>query len=618
MEIHTVKNREDVGLTNQDIGDFITTPVRSVTREHAQNSNDASNKKDTVKLTFKIIEINEDEFPRKKEFEEVLKGGKLFSEKENQERDIDFYENAIQSIKGEKIKVLQIIDQNTTGVGKLSDGRDLFKTLVYTKGLTNKPDPTSGGSFGLGKWSAFAPSQVRTVFYSTLYEDQEGNKKFQAAGKSRLSSWYKDREQYSENIWWGKDSDGYLRIDNEDHAPKWLKRDDLGLGLTTNIIAPIEELCDKGNKKLITELIINFYKAILDKNIEFDINGETLNNENIKEELEKLIENHPEKDSGNNFEFKQLMITHNMINVLSQKKPHEAKIEIPEVGEFLLTFTKDNVENIKKVQIIRNGMIITDNLKNGFNDTLQKFRNMPYFAAIIEPLGGASTWIKKLENPKHDDLTPEYLPDDQKKLAVKKLNSLCKKIRQELRILQERSDGDTATLDEIDEYIKGKKDNSPNKNIDKKTGSTKEKEKIRIVTKGNESQKKDNVYDDDGEKTKRKRKGKKTVRKKQGKSKNFLKTQSSIKVIGYDPDDALLKKVFLKKTNLGKKRIEFYRVGRTSKEPLELKSVSSEGCKIIGKDKNIIEVENNKNEDIYLEIMNQAPVIETEVFIYQD
>jgi len=108
----------------------------------------------------------------------------------------------------------------------------------------------------------------------------------------------------------------------------------------------------------------------------------------------------------------------------------------------------------KKVFIVRNGMVITDSLEH-FGDKFVRFNMYQEFVAVVTPLDKhGSAFIKMLEDPKHQELSAEGLPDEQKRararIVMKKLAQEIRNVIKEYTLTQFESE---QSLDEMRNYF---------------------------------------------------------------------------------------------------------------------------------------------------------------------
>ena len=125
------------------------------------------------------------------DFSFKIGGSKL---RANNELTRNFFKTAYETLDFNSINVLKISDYNTTGLKGSSSGKSgtAWSRLVKESG-TNDKDGVAGGSFGIGKSAYFACSRFRTVFFSSLSEDNEKSN----IGVARLISFDLDNETKS-------------------------------------------------------------------------------------------------------------------------------------------------------------------------------------------------------------------------------------------------------------------------------------------------------------------------------------------------------------------------------------------------------------------------------------
>ena len=123
----------------------------------------------TLTISSLVIKIAVDKL--KAYFETANK----FCEQQNFKKAIKYFKKTIPLLEGDTIDVLRISDFNTKGLRGASTAGTDFTTpwfrLVRSVGSSDKADG-SIGAFGSGKMAAFSCSDLQTVFYSTLVEDE--------------------------------------------------------------------------------------------------------------------------------------------------------------------------------------------------------------------------------------------------------------------------------------------------------------------------------------------------------------------------------------------------------------------------------------------------------------
>lgn len=187
---------EEQGLNDAGIEEFKR--GESLARETCQNIGDVRDDSGKPAIaTFELLDLHANEFPGLDEFKSmfmacrnsVLTGlsGNSEGESEGPEEgpgnERAFFEKGLDILNGDKIRVLRIGDENTTGlVGTDTDRSSPFYRLLKLQGAST-PQGVGGGTYGIGQRAPFAHSALRTVFYST-----RTNRGHAFIGKSILAS----------------------------------------------------------------------------------------------------------------------------------------------------------------------------------------------------------------------------------------------------------------------------------------------------------------------------------------------------------------------------------------------------------------------------------------------
>lgn len=371
---------EFTGINNSGMENFSKNPNGHLVKEVIQNSLDAKSKKNKlpVRVSFKLLSVNNKIIPDIEGMKRTLESCKKSDESEKAQNII---EDALKLLNNEEIFILEIADYNTTGLkGAASKGKSDFKNLVGTSGLSNKSDE-AGGSFGIGKNAPFLCSKLRTILYSSF--DDENVLALQ--GVSRWASHTSE----------GRDRQavGYLAIEeNEGENIRFRPfigtelelfddifiRNDIGTSL---FILGFNEKTD-WKIDFIRSTIDSYLVAILDGNLEVEIEDVVINKDTIEEIIEEYLDCEDDK----------LIINYNI--ALSSGEIFNDKIDdLGEVELFLLIGSDLD----KKVAYTRsNGMKIID--KSGF-------RISTPFTGVLKFKGTKlNKFIKSLENVSHDDI----------------------------------------------------------------------------------------------------------------------------------------------------------------------------------------------------------------------
>lgn len=437
----------DQGLGHAGIETYTDAPYAGTARECGQNSADAKTSS-PVLMTFDSLEIDASDIGDMEMFRKTIDSCLQKSKKIKDEKGIDFFTRATEIVKAKKIKVFKIADFNTTGLVGPCESGSPFHALLKGSGVNNKQSEDSGGSFGIGKNAVYSISELRTVFYSTIYENKQTTKNESLLqGKSVLVS-HKDGSGNPKMAtgYWGDEN--ISPVKDFKNIPHWLQRDKIG----TSIYAiGFRDQAD-WQYRMAASLITNFFTAIHDGDFAFELNDRELK---INKKTLKYMFNSPEiikaaKDSNqqDHFEYAKCLYECQISNDAVEKT-----IEIQDLGDVSIRIlSKDKFP--KRIGIVRNGMLITDSLEK-FGDKFARFSMCKDFVALIMPKSSkGSTLIKTLENPKHDGLSAERITDRKKRdIAQAAMAKLAREIRSAIKDVTQSAAGEVEQIDELAEFF---------------------------------------------------------------------------------------------------------------------------------------------------------------------
>jgi hypothetical protein len=189
--------------------------LETFVREVLQNANDQGLADDEpVKVTFKFNELTDglDDFLEALQWDNQTDepenlGWHVRRATENEQARDPGLKRFIEGFNREKLLVLSIHDENTTGlIGEEDDSSDPFGALVKDFGGSEKPESSSGGSHGVGKTVLWAFSSVSTVlFNSTPNEHPDERTPPRLIGRSILPAHdhEDDDKTYTNHGWFG-------------------------------------------------------------------------------------------------------------------------------------------------------------------------------------------------------------------------------------------------------------------------------------------------------------------------------------------------------------------------------------------------------------------------------
>lgn len=417
---------EEEGLGDAGIETFRGSPYSGIARECSQNSLDAAAKlsdglAEEVHLIFRRIDVDVHEIPQFEQLASVLDACLLQARLRGAKKEIAFFERAIELASRSTIPVLSIEDYGTTGLlGPAMPGTP-FSALVKSSGISQKPDD-AGGSFGIGKNAVYAVSSLRTVFYSTKYQGNEGDAQL-GQGKSILVSHVgNDGKPKRATGYWGNDP--YKPVEKSEALPAWLRRS--AVGTTVASVGFIEE--PNWHWQVTESLVRNFFSAIETGVIRFTVIGSGLEPIEInKNSLRHLFEQSEVRAAAEMIgSADDLGFSAAMLEAITAEDAHEREKEFKAAGTFRIRLLQ-RPGFPKRVGILRNGMYIASNLNN-FSQPLSRFNLSRDFVAVLEPVDRATRErIRSMESPKHDELSPERFDDvrerERMRTAMKKVGT---------------------------------------------------------------------------------------------------------------------------------------------------------------------------------------------------
>ena len=257
---------EDEGLGNAGIETYREEPYAGTAREVDKTA--VTPPSACPFVSFDVIDVPFDQFPQidrlKSSIAACLRKARVASD----EKEIAFFEQATTVLESGPLKVLRISDSNTTGLLGPDETGTPFHSLVKGSGVSIKMSDASGGSFGIGKNAVYAISDLQTVFYSTAYVDDAGQKHFLAQGKSILVSHVDDDGQRRRAFgYWGLPD--FKPVDDQNAVPAWLRRSEQG----TSVFAVGFRDTPDWQHRIAYSLLQNFFYAIHNGEMEFSIDN---------------------------------------------------------------------------------------------------------------------------------------------------------------------------------------------------------------------------------------------------------------------------------------------------------------------------------------------------------
>lgn len=421
------------GINDSGIETFSSRIMHSLVRETIQNALDASkNSTLPVSVEFNEFQMPINRFPGYVGFKKSLDA--CFQDNEDADARA-FFRHAVKIMdenSSTSIRVLRISDFNTIGLQGAETGEkgSNWSRLVKEKGSSNKNE-TAQGSFGIGKAAPFACSDLRTVFYSSLYEKENGDTIASNIGVARLISFKDEQFKNFQNDGWTTGMGFYSDNDklnailqSADFDPKF-QRNETG---TDIYIMGFTEL-DNFVKEVQKYVLLNFLVSLWNGKLSVTVNGETI----CRESLQKYIFELNEADANDVKEKKEIRDLKEYYDLLVKKEPEIVIIPLKSsvYGE-KYGFADGECElRLKEGKKLNSRILLTR--KSGMRLFEQdRISGSIDFTGILLMTGDTmNAKFRPLEVPSHDAWAPDRLKNPkEKKIAREMLNDLKKYLRE--------------------------------------------------------------------------------------------------------------------------------------------------------------------------------------------
>ena len=270
---------ETQGWNDNGIQTFRQNILKSLAREIIQNSIDAKQKNGKpVRVTFTLEKLSKMPFLGLMilQIGYCNQNGDALNEGEAHKSEI---EEACACVEKSTINMMIISDENTEGMPYYGEdtGSPLFRYIKAVGSSGGSQD--RAGSHGLGKAAPLATSPLRTIYVSTMWDDDgKINKRYQ--GRTRLMSLTTDDGISSGTGFWGDENFQPLKhIENESFA--WLDRNVAG----STVAIPGLELVKEWSAILAGYIVSEFFVALHNKTLEVVISDNVRKGKNQTFEL---------------------------------------------------------------------------------------------------------------------------------------------------------------------------------------------------------------------------------------------------------------------------------------------------------------------------------------------
>ena len=395
------------GLDTTDMELFKKDPDGALAREICQNSIDAhdSSTDKPSYVEFQTFEIESKNIPGYADLRKQLKA--CYDFKKDDEKEGEQLKKMWSTINQSKIKCLRISDYNTTGLNGVErdDTSSPFYKLTKGSGSSNK-NSGNGGSKGIGKFAAFVPSKVHTIFYSTRSND--GYKGYIGICKFRSVPVGEDPLMLTTGTGYYSSDESLRPIQSSFHLETEFDR---GENSGTDIfVIGFDDTGDWQNK-IIFKILDSFMVAILKNGFKAKINDIEVSERTVKDIIfnSEVLKNRTETE---------IRGVKAQYNLLTNAKHHttivvgkNSKVEI-----FVNDYTRvDEMDASKRIEWIRYPYMKIFSYR--------KRLVTPYSALCIIEDNELNAKLRKIENPEHTEWQNERLRDlsDEDKIITKEL-----------------------------------------------------------------------------------------------------------------------------------------------------------------------------------------------------
>lgn len=262
------QNSTIVGINDAGIETFTANMNRSLVREIIQNSLDAivPGSSAPVRIEFNLFKMDRECIPDVENLHSIMK--KCRDSNREEPDAYKFFENANKILDQPQIDVLRISDHNTIGL----EGSDTcekgtsWSRLVKENGSSNKGQ-SSGGSFGIGKSAAFACSDLRTIFYSSL-DTKQLKSNF---GVAKLVSYRDDSMGWTTGVGYYSENEEFVAIPELAEFDSSYMRDDSGTDIYVLGMHNSTEFRDAFVQAVLLDFLVSLVKGKLVVNIQGEI-----------------------------------------------------------------------------------------------------------------------------------------------------------------------------------------------------------------------------------------------------------------------------------------------------------------------------------------------------------
>ena len=347
------------------------------------------------------------------------------------------YGNALRTLRAKRVRCLRITDSNTTG---LSGNK--WNALVEREGAVEKAaQGAPGGSYGIGKNAVFNVSDIQTVFYSTKYVDERRDglvEKLQGKATLMAHPNPKNPVEHLQHIGFYQSQERNPILGK--NIPEFFGLEETGTGV---FVMGFNPRSDDWIRDVQAAVVANYFYAIHHKKLCVEISAPEDKRIDITHEtIDHLFGSSMNGSSSEAFHY----------YVAIRDEPHESTVDLSGAGA-LHVYVRTGKGPRRTAYVNRNGMLITASREQNVNPIAPRGKSLwPDYAAVVIPATDeGDRWIRTMENPSHDSISPGHLHDRHEKHQANRTFLSARRSIKEIidRKAEIEQYGDTSNLDEL-------------------------------------------------------------------------------------------------------------------------------------------------------------------------
>ncbi len=423
---------------------FSDDPIPKLVREVLQNSLDAREPglRQPVKVEFVQATVDPDLVGAPQLAAHVRSCIERAEDEELGEKVAEMYKRALTALEADSISCLRVTDSGTTGL----EGQK-WNALVRQEGSVQKTTAAHGGSYGIGKNAVLNVSDAKAVIYSTRFVCRRRGRVERMQGKATLMS-----HPNPDNPAEGLQHIGFYRLPNNQplvtrEIPDFFRLPDVGTGVFVLGFSPRSS---NWIRDVAAAVLRNFFCAVHQRKLVVEISSSSLSS---NEEPARVVVSHDTIDHLFSELFKGQPTPDAYSYYLAIRDADPVTTDkVPKLGALDVHVTMGSGPR-RTAYVTRNGMLISASREQKTNPLAPVNKALwPDYAAVVVPATDrGDAWVRTMEPPSHDSVSPGELPDEASKRAAERVFRKARGLVRDIIDKKANIDrfGDTSNLDEL-------------------------------------------------------------------------------------------------------------------------------------------------------------------------